>query len=80
MVTVFDTINKKKHVLHATPNAERLRHPEKIHKPDTEKMQKPDWIRVRAPVSSGYKETYNILRSRNLTTVCEEAGCPNIGE
>ncbi|AKK19930.1 lipoyl synthase [Candidatus Liberibacter africanus] len=81
MVTVFDTVNKKKHALHAIPNKKQARHPEKIHKPDTEKIQKPDWIRVRAPVSSsGYQETHKILRSRNLTTVCEEAGCPNIGE
>ncbi|AHA27686.1 Lipoate synthase [Candidatus Liberibacter americanus str. Sao Paulo] len=62
-------------------NAEnRFRHPEKMHKADTEIMHKPDWIRVRAPVSIGYKKTYDIVRSRKLTTVCEEAGCPNIGE
>ncbi|MEG8098679.1 lipoyl synthase [Candidatus Liberibacter brunswickensis] len=81
MVTVFDTINKRKHALNLIPNKERSRHPEKTHKPDTEKIQKPDWIRVRAPIPSpGYQETYKILKSRNITTVCEEAGCPNIGE
>ena len=56
------------------------RHPEKAHKPDSEVLRKPDWIRVKAPVSRGYQETRDIVRSNNLVTVCEEAGCPNIGE
>jgi lipoyl synthase len=56
------------------------RHPEKAHRPDTEVLRKPDWIRVRAPVSKGYQETREIVRSNKLVTVCEEAGCPNIGE
>lgn len=46
-----------------------------------EKMQrKPDWIRVKAPVSKGYYETKDLLTKHKLTTVCEEASCPNIGE
>ena len=69
MVTVLDTI--------ARP---RLRHPEKAHRPDQEVMRKPDWIRVKAPTSRGYAETREIVRSNKLVTVCEEAGCPNIGE
>jgi len=56
------------------------RHPEKAKRADTERMRKPDWIRVKAPTSSGYKQTRDILRSNNLVTVCEEAGCPNVGE
>ena len=45
------------------------------------KMQrKPDWIRVKAPVSKGYQETRKLMRELNLHTVCEEAACPNIGE
>lgn len=43
-------------------------------------MRKPDWIRVKAPVSKTYHETRNLMRDLNLTTVCEEAACPNIGE
>src|SRR5690606_16979364 len=35
---------------------------------------------VRAPVSKGFSETRDIVRSHKLVTVCEEAGCPNIGE
>ena len=56
------------------------RHPEKAKRAETERMRKPDWIRVKAPTSSGYKQTRDILRSNNLVTVCEEAGCPNVGE
>ena len=58
-----------------------LRHPEKAHRPDSAPQpNKPDWIRVKAPTSAGYKETREIMRSLSLSTVCEEAGCPNIGE
>ncbi len=69
MVTVLDTLN--------TP---RPRHPEKAHKPDTPVLRKPDWIRVKAPGSPVYRETMDIVREHKLVTVCEEAGCPNIGE
>jgi lipoic acid synthetase len=58
----------------------RPRHPEKAHRPDTEVLRKPDWIRVKAPGSTIYRETQQIVRENNLVTVCEEAGCPNIGE
>jgi len=58
----------------------RPRHPEKAHRPDTPVLRKPDWIRVKAPVSTGYAETQAIVRANKLHTVCEEAGCPNIGE
>jgi lipoic acid synthetase len=71
MVTVLDTLSVK---------PARVRHPEKAHRPDNEVARKPDWIRVRAPVSQGYRETREIVKSHNLVTVCEEAGCPNIGE
>ena len=56
------------------------RHPEKAHRPDTPILRKPDWIRVKAPVSRGYAETHRIVKENGLHTVCEEAGCPNIGE
>ena len=68
MVTVLDTLKP------------RPRHPEKAHKPDTPILRKPDWIRVRAPGSAVYNETKAIVRENRLVTVCEEAGCPNIGE
>jgi len=56
------------------------RHPEKAHRPDTAPARKPDWIRVKAPGSREYQETKAIVRAHGLHTVCEEAGCPNIGE
>jgi len=70
MVTILDTI----------ANPQRPRHPEKAHRPDQEVLRKPDWIRVKAPTSRGYLETREIVKSNRLVTVCEEAGCPNIGE
>src|SRR5665213_789074 len=61
-------------------NNPRPRHPEKAHRPDSAQPPKPDWIRVKAPVSAGYQATRAIMRENGLVTVCEEAGCPNIGE
>jgi lipoyl synthase len=61
-------------------NAARPRHPEKAHRPETPMLRKPDWIRVKAPGSAAYHETARIVRQARLVTVCEEAGCPNIGE
>ena len=48
--------------------------------PRVPRQRKPDWIRVKAPVSEGYNETRKLMRELNLNTVCEEAACPNIGE
>ena len=61
-------------------NTPRPRHPEKAHRPDSAQPKKPDWIRVKAPVSQGFVATQAIMRENGLVTVCEEAGCPNIGE
>ncbi len=60
---------------------QRPRHPEKAHKPDNPvRRGKPPWLRVKAPTSAEYHETRKIMRDHSLTTVCEEAACPNIGE
>jgi len=59
---------------------EKLRHPEKAHKPDNPIQRKPAWIRVKAPMSQEYNETRQLMRGLKLNTVCEEAACPNIGE
>ena len=48
--------------------------------PRPERQRKPDWIRVKAPVSKAYHETRELMRGLGLNTVCEEAACPNIGE
>jgi lipoic acid synthetase len=68
MATLIDTL------------AVKARHPEKQNRPDSAVLRKPDWLRVRAPGSAGYLETRNIVKAHGLTTVCEEAACPNIGE
>ncbi len=69
MVTVLDTTQGK-----------QPRHPEKAHRPDSDVLRKPDWIRVRAGGSPVYEQTRKIVKENGLVTVCEEAGCPNIGE
>jgi len=74
MATIIDTRQAEPSV------SETLRHPEKAKRPDTEIKRKPEWIRVKAPTGRGYSETREIVHSRGLVTVCEEAGCPNIGE
>src|SRR5512139_2844524 len=71
MVTIIDTLSN-------TPL--RPRHPEKANRPDAPSPPKPDWIRVRAPNTRGYADTRAIVKENGLVTVCEEAGCPNIGE
>jgi lipoyl synthase len=76
MAVVLDTLN-------ADPRAKdeaRPRHPEKAHKPDQPILRKPDWIRVKAPGTPGWAETNAIVKANKLVTVCEEAGCPNMGE
>ena len=69
MATVIDNLG-----------ARALRHPEKQARPDTPILRKPPWLRVRAPGSAGYAVTRAIVKEHGLTTVCEEAACPNIGE
>jgi lipoic acid synthetase len=79
MAVVLDLLNKDpRRKVHE--GAGQLRHPEKAHRPDQEVMRKPDWIRVKAPGSAAFAETRAIVKEHGLVTVCEEAGCPNIGE
>jgi lipoyl synthase len=61
-------------------DARAQRHPEKRNRPDTPVQRKPEWIRVKAPGSKEYSRTRQIVKQNGLHTVCEEAGCPNIGE
>ena len=70
MALVLDLLNQDR----------RPRHPEKAHRPDQPVARKPDWIRVKAPGSAAWAETNKIVKANKLVTVCEEAGCPNIGE
>jgi lipoyl synthase len=47
---------------------------------DVTSQAKPDWIRVKAPGSAGYRYLKDQVRELGLNTVCQEARCPNIGE
>ena len=71
MPTIFDQNSK---------DLRALRHPEKRERPINPVPRKPEWIRVKAPGSKVFAETKAIVKSHGLHTVCEEAGCPNIGE
>lgn len=58
----------------------RHRHPEKAWRPDTPRLPRPEWIRVRAPTSETFSKTAELIKRHGLVTVCQEASCPNIGE
>jgi lipoic acid synthetase len=75
MTVVLDLLNNPRR-----SGDERVRHPEKAHRPDQPIARKPAWIRVKAPGSDKFAATRRIVRDNGLVTVCEEAGCPNIGE
>jgi lipoic acid synthetase len=77
MTVVLDLLNNDPRKV---GEVERVRHPEKAHRPDQPIARKPSWIRVKAPGSEKFAETQRIVRQHGLVTVCEEAGCPNIGE
>ena len=58
------------------PTRDRV-NPEKT---DTTPLRRPPWIRVRAPSGETYEKLQTLMRQKSLHTVCEEAGCPNMGE
>jgi lipoic acid synthetase len=51
--------------------------PEKM---NTTPKRRPDWIKVNAPSGETYERLQTLMRKKELHTVCEEAGCPNMGE
>ncbi len=59
-----------------TPTRDRV-NPEKL---DTTPRRRPEWIRVTAPTGDNYNQLQQLMRSKALHTVCEEAGCPNMGD
>lgn len=59
-----------------TPTRDRI-NTEQI---DTTPRRRPEWIKVRAPAGETYQWLQDLMRSKSLHTVCEEAMCPNIGE
>ncbi len=83
MAVVLDLLNRDPRPNSGNPKSEvkpELRHPEKQKRPENPILRKPDWIRVKAPGSPKWAETKEIVKAEKLVTVCEEAGCPNIGE
>ncbi|MDE0768089.1 MAG: lipoyl synthase, partial [Opitutaceae bacterium] len=42
--------------------------------------RKPSWIRVKFPTGSAYQATLRMVKEHKLHTICQSAGCPNIGE
>ncbi len=82
MALVLDLLNRDPRPNIGNPKADagELRHPEKQKRPENPILRKPDWIRVKAPGSPKWAETKEIVKANKLVTVCEEAGCPNIGE
>lgn len=58
------------------PTRDRV-NPEKF---DTTPLRRPSWIKVRAPSGETYEQLQQLMRKKSLHTVCEEAGCPNMGE
>lgn len=58
------------------PTRDRV-NPEQI---NTTPLRRPSWIRVRAPSGDTYEWLQALMRRKALHTVCEEAGCPNMGE
>ena len=57
-----------------------IRHPEKINKPSSPIKKKPEWIRSKITNSHNFFLTKSIINKNNLSTVCQEANCPNITE
>jgi lipoic acid synthetase len=86
MAVVLDLLNKdvrneaSRGAAQANGQPAELRHPEKQKRPENPILRKPDWIRVKAPGSPKWAETHRIVKENGLVTVCEEAGCPNMGE
>lgn len=87
MAVVLDLLNRDPRSNAGNPKAAAAearpaepRHPEKQKRPENPILRKPDWIRVKAPGSPKWAQTKEIVKAEKLVTVCEEAGCPNIGE
>jgi len=59
-----------------TPTRDRIK-PEQI---NTTPLRRPEWIKVRAPSGETYQQLQQLMRVKELHTVCEEARCPNMGE
>ena len=57
-----------------------IRHPEKVNKPINPIKKKPNWLKSTILNSQNYFQTKEIIKTKKLFTVCQEASCPNIFE
>ncbi len=62
-------------LMSVTPTRDRIIPPN-----DVRPLRRPEWIKVRAPAGESYERVLQLMRSKSLHTVCEEAMCPNLGE
>lgn len=82
----MSSTNPPKPVRKKVVQGEKLRGAEKVSRipvkiiPTDELPKKPDWIRVRMPISPEVARIKKLLRENKLSSVCEEAQCPNLGE
>ncbi len=60
--------------------SDKVRHPEKVNKPNNPIKKKPIWIRSKIVDSKIFFQTKQVVNQNNLVTVCQEANCPNITE
>ncbi|MCA9930594.1 MAG: lipoyl synthase, partial [Anaerolineales bacterium] len=51
-----------------------------IQSPNEKPQKRPDWLKVRLPGGETFENVRDLMRSKTLHTVCEEAQCPNLGE
>jgi lipoic acid synthetase len=76
VIRVTNNVTYKPNLTHE----DRPRHPEKAFRPDHDPIPKPNWLRVKAPGNQSWNQTHALLNAYKITTVCQEAACPNIGE
>lgn len=51
-----------------------------VENPDVQNMRKPEWLKVKLPSGENYTMLKNLVQSKKLNTVCEDARCPNMAE
>ena len=46
----------------------------------TERVRKPDWLRVKLPTGENFRKVASIVSEHKLHTICQSGNCPNMGE
>lgn len=72
--------NKKKSIQSGPGLEDFIKDDSLVRQPKGKRLRLPPWLKTEIPSGKNYSELKNTLRSLNLSTVCEEAKCPNIGE